>query len=253
MRRGVGVAKAKAAPERPQRTQEHIIASQSHNYIEKFFIDKGHTVDRPWRRLRLGCASAHRRAHPRGVASRGRCVRADCRVRCRGRGRLGRRAGRTRMHAGAEQLPGLAAVRGVREGTRRSSVHLARDPGTGGRDSGRRRIEDLLERPCRRTSASDGRENTCRRCVRDGTASHSRRRRRRLRRRCSIERIPPLQAVPLDQGLSGQWQHGRCRGHVKPPQRELRGQGWMGMLADGSPETSAVVHRHAAHALLHVV
>jgi Domain of unknown function (DUF4365) len=47
VRRGVGVAKAKAAPERPQRTREHIIASQSHNYIEKFFIDKGHTVDRP--------------------------------------------------------------------------------------------------------------------------------------------------------------------------------------------------------------
>ncbi len=41
------MAKAKAAPERPQRTREHIIASQSHNYIEKFFIDKGHTVDRP--------------------------------------------------------------------------------------------------------------------------------------------------------------------------------------------------------------
>ena len=32
---------------RPRRTREHIIASQSHNYIEKFFIDKGHTVARP--------------------------------------------------------------------------------------------------------------------------------------------------------------------------------------------------------------
>ena len=31
----------------PKRTREHIIASQSHNYVEKFFIDKGHTVDRP--------------------------------------------------------------------------------------------------------------------------------------------------------------------------------------------------------------
>ncbi len=31
----------------PRRTREHIIASQSHNYIEKFFIDKGHTLDRP--------------------------------------------------------------------------------------------------------------------------------------------------------------------------------------------------------------
>jgi hypothetical protein len=31
----------------PRRTREHIIASQSHNYVEKFFIDKGHTVDRP--------------------------------------------------------------------------------------------------------------------------------------------------------------------------------------------------------------
>jgi Domain of unknown function (DUF4365) len=41
------VASANALPQRPQRTREHIIASQSHNYIEKFFIDKGHTVDRP--------------------------------------------------------------------------------------------------------------------------------------------------------------------------------------------------------------
>jgi hypothetical protein len=40
------VAKA-GKPERPRRTREHIIASQSLNYIEKFFIDKGHTVDRP--------------------------------------------------------------------------------------------------------------------------------------------------------------------------------------------------------------
>ena len=31
----------------PRRTREHIIAAQSHNYVEKFFIDKGHTVDRP--------------------------------------------------------------------------------------------------------------------------------------------------------------------------------------------------------------
>ena len=41
---GSGVAK-KSSP-RPRRTREHIIASQSHNYVEKFFIDKGHTVDR---------------------------------------------------------------------------------------------------------------------------------------------------------------------------------------------------------------
>ena len=32
---------------RPRRTREHVIAAQSVNYIEKFFIDKGHTVDRP--------------------------------------------------------------------------------------------------------------------------------------------------------------------------------------------------------------
>ena len=37
---------AKNAP-RPRRTREHVIASQSRNYVEKFFIDKGHTVDRP--------------------------------------------------------------------------------------------------------------------------------------------------------------------------------------------------------------
>jgi hypothetical protein len=38
---------AKAGLERPRRTKEHINASKSHNYIEKFFIDRGHTVDRP--------------------------------------------------------------------------------------------------------------------------------------------------------------------------------------------------------------
>lgn len=31
----------------PQRTREHVIASQCHYYVEKFFIDKGHTVDHP--------------------------------------------------------------------------------------------------------------------------------------------------------------------------------------------------------------
>jgi Domain of unknown function (DUF4365) len=31
----------------PRRTREHVIASQSHNYVEKFIIDKGHTVERP--------------------------------------------------------------------------------------------------------------------------------------------------------------------------------------------------------------
>jgi hypothetical protein len=38
----VHVAKAP----RPRRTREHVIASQSFNYIEKFVIDKGHTADR---------------------------------------------------------------------------------------------------------------------------------------------------------------------------------------------------------------
>ena len=37
----------RGTPQRPRRTRSHIIASQSHNYIEKFFIDKGHTVNRP--------------------------------------------------------------------------------------------------------------------------------------------------------------------------------------------------------------
>ena len=41
------MAKAAAGSERPRRTREHINASKSHNYIEKFFVDKGHTVDRP--------------------------------------------------------------------------------------------------------------------------------------------------------------------------------------------------------------
>ena len=40
-------AKAAVPPDRPQRTKEHVNASKSHNYIEKFFIYKGHTVDRP--------------------------------------------------------------------------------------------------------------------------------------------------------------------------------------------------------------
>ncbi len=31
----------------PRRTREQVIASQSQNYVEKFFIDKGHTVSRP--------------------------------------------------------------------------------------------------------------------------------------------------------------------------------------------------------------
>ena len=43
---GRDVAKKKPAS-RPKRTREHVIASQSQNYVEKFFIDKGHTVDRP--------------------------------------------------------------------------------------------------------------------------------------------------------------------------------------------------------------
>src|SRR5262249_23660813 len=41
------VAKKKIGSQRPRRTKEHINASKSHNYIEKFFIDKGHTVERP--------------------------------------------------------------------------------------------------------------------------------------------------------------------------------------------------------------
>jgi hypothetical protein len=32
---------------RPRRTREHVIAAQSHNYVEKFFIDRGHVVSRP--------------------------------------------------------------------------------------------------------------------------------------------------------------------------------------------------------------
>ena len=40
-------AKAAIGPARPQRTKEHISYDKSHNYIEKFFIDKGHTVERP--------------------------------------------------------------------------------------------------------------------------------------------------------------------------------------------------------------
>jgi hypothetical protein len=35
------------SPPGTRRTHEHIIASQSYNYVEKFFIDQGHTVDRP--------------------------------------------------------------------------------------------------------------------------------------------------------------------------------------------------------------
>jgi hypothetical protein len=46
MQSGRGVAKKRVASG-PRRTREHVIASQSHNYVEKFFIDKGHTVDRP--------------------------------------------------------------------------------------------------------------------------------------------------------------------------------------------------------------
>jgi hypothetical protein len=45
--RGVGVAKKKAKAPRPRRTRGHVIASQSLNYVEKFFIDQGHTADRP--------------------------------------------------------------------------------------------------------------------------------------------------------------------------------------------------------------
>jgi hypothetical protein len=40
------VAKRSAKAPTPRRTREHIIASQSLNYIEKFIIDKGHTADR---------------------------------------------------------------------------------------------------------------------------------------------------------------------------------------------------------------
>jgi Domain of unknown function (DUF4365) len=38
---------SKESPPGTRRTREHIIASQSQNYVEKFFIDQGHTVDRP--------------------------------------------------------------------------------------------------------------------------------------------------------------------------------------------------------------
>ncbi len=40
----LGVAKKKQAPGK-KRTRGQVIADQSHNYVEKFFIDKGHTVD----------------------------------------------------------------------------------------------------------------------------------------------------------------------------------------------------------------
>jgi hypothetical protein len=42
-----GLPKVNEIPDRPRRTRAHVIASQSRNYIEKFFIDKGHTADRP--------------------------------------------------------------------------------------------------------------------------------------------------------------------------------------------------------------
>lgn len=45
-RQGYTVAKAKQEAV-PRRTREHVIASQSHNHVEKFIIDKGHTVERP--------------------------------------------------------------------------------------------------------------------------------------------------------------------------------------------------------------
>ncbi len=41
---GMGVA-SKHSGSGTRRTREHIIASQSRNFVEKFFIDKGHTVD----------------------------------------------------------------------------------------------------------------------------------------------------------------------------------------------------------------
>lgn len=31
----------------PRRTREHVIAALSVNYVERFFLDRGHTVDRP--------------------------------------------------------------------------------------------------------------------------------------------------------------------------------------------------------------
>ena len=40
------MAKDDATAPRPRRTREHVIASQSCNYIEKFIIDKGHTSQR---------------------------------------------------------------------------------------------------------------------------------------------------------------------------------------------------------------
>ena len=40
------MAKSDATAPRPRRTREHIIASQSRNYIEKLFIDKGHIANR---------------------------------------------------------------------------------------------------------------------------------------------------------------------------------------------------------------
>jgi hypothetical protein len=40
------VANGDSTAPRPRRTREHVIASQSRNYIEKFFIDKGHIANR---------------------------------------------------------------------------------------------------------------------------------------------------------------------------------------------------------------
>ena len=40
------MAKDRAKAPRPRRTREHVIASQSFNYIEKFIIDQGHTAER---------------------------------------------------------------------------------------------------------------------------------------------------------------------------------------------------------------
>ena len=40
------VAKHDAKAQRPKRTRQHVIASLSRNYVERFILDRGHTADR---------------------------------------------------------------------------------------------------------------------------------------------------------------------------------------------------------------
>jgi Domain of unknown function (DUF4365) len=42
------VARLRGKAARPRRTREHVIASQSFNYVESFILAQGHTVDHPF-------------------------------------------------------------------------------------------------------------------------------------------------------------------------------------------------------------